>query len=365
MKSEKTTLFFTQGSADKVYIAELLEESEGNWVVNFAYGRRGNALQSGSKTISPMAYESAKIIYDKLVASKVAKGYTPEEDGIAFSAPTDEIVTGMLPQLLNPIAEEDFEQLFDDWSFVCLQIKHDGHRRMVSVKPGGSVVAANRRGLQVGLPPNTEMALQSLSERLRVPLVLDCEDMGTHLVVFDVLTMDKDLHEGFSMRAIQLAYLEGEYERLGLNETLLKWEHPKHVMNKTALEQWITAARYAKEEGVVLKDPDAPYSIGRPNSGGPALKYKFVESCTCLVLEQNQGKRSVQLAVITDDGAPLFIGNVTIPANYKIPRRGDYVEIEYLYAYPNGGSLYQPQYKGPRINKTQADEYSSLKFKEN
>lgn len=367
MKSEDVTLFFKQGSADKVYTARLIEDGDG-WIVNFAYGRRGKPLKAGTKTPSPVPYEKAKAIYDKLVNGKMSKGYTPEEGGVAYSAtPTNEEVTGMLPMLLNPIAEEDFDRMFEDWSFVVYQIKYDGENRMVAVEDDGTVIAANRRGLRVGLPETIETALQRLSERLRAGLEICTEDMGDHLVIFDVLRVgESDVRDqGFAVRGAQIGYLKGEVERLGREVSeFLRFAMPEHVMNRTALDQWIHLARGENEEGVVFKDPDAPHTVGRPNSGGPALKYKFVESCTCVVLSQNEGKRSVQLGVSEDDGSIRFIGNVTIPANYSIPTAGQYVEIEYLYAYPGEGSLYQPQYKGVRSDKTSADAYSTLKFKE-
>jgi bifunctional non-homologous end joining protein LigD len=48
-----TTLYFTEGGSDKVYSAEIKPSGSG-FVVNFAYGRRGNALTPGSKTSSPV-----------------------------------------------------------------------------------------------------------------------------------------------------------------------------------------------------------------------------------------------------------------------------------------------------------------------
>ena len=41
-------------------------------------------------------------------------------------------------------------------------------------------------------------------------------------------------------------------------------------------------------------------------------------------------------------------GNVTIPANHDIPKCGDVLEIRYLYAFQESGSLYQPVYLGRR-----------------
>lgn len=47
MKS--TTLYFQEGGSDKVYQASV-EPSQGGWVVNFAFGRRGSTFSTGTKT---------------------------------------------------------------------------------------------------------------------------------------------------------------------------------------------------------------------------------------------------------------------------------------------------------------------------
>ncbi len=109
---------------------------------------------------------------------------------------------------------------------------------------------------------------------------------------------------------------------------------------------------------------DAQYVPGRPNSGGAHLKLKFTASASCKVLGQNEGKRSVALAVRQEPGNGFVeIGNVTIPANVAIPPADALVEIRYLYAYP-GGSLYQPVYLGVRDDIEHADAVPSLKFKQ-
>jgi len=46
------------------------------FIVNFAFGRRGSTLGTGTKTASPVDHDTAKGIYDKLVNEKRAKGYT-------------------------------------------------------------------------------------------------------------------------------------------------------------------------------------------------------------------------------------------------------------------------------------------------
>jgi bifunctional non-homologous end joining protein LigD len=58
------------------------------------------------------------------------------------------------------------------------------------------------------------------------------------------------------------------------------------------------------------------------------------------VLAPNEGTHRVAVCQHPRDGF-VEIGNVTIPANVRIPAAGSLVEVRYLYAYP-GGSQYQP-----------------------
>ena len=74
-QTECITLSYREGSSDKVYQASI-EPNGGLFVVNFAYGRRGSTLTTGTKTQNPVDHDSARNIYDKLVREKKAKGYT-------------------------------------------------------------------------------------------------------------------------------------------------------------------------------------------------------------------------------------------------------------------------------------------------
>ena len=51
-------LSLTEGTADKEYQA-WLEQVDGHFHVDFAYGRRGSALKTGRKTASPLPLEEA------------------------------------------------------------------------------------------------------------------------------------------------------------------------------------------------------------------------------------------------------------------------------------------------------------------
>ena len=89
MSKESITLYFREGSSDKLYYAAI-EPEDGGFVVNFAYGRRGSTLQTGRKTPAPVPYEKAKTVYDKLVREKTAKGYTPGAEGTPYKQSKDE-----------------------------------------------------------------------------------------------------------------------------------------------------------------------------------------------------------------------------------------------------------------------------------
>jgi bifunctional non-homologous end joining protein LigD len=112
----------------------------------------------------------------------------------------------------------------------------------------------------------------------------------------------------------------------------------------------------------VFKHDDAPYTSGRPASGGPQLKFKFHATASLIVASVNKGKRSVALALL-DGQKRIAVGNVTIPPNAAVPATGAIVEARYLYAF-KGGSLYQPVYLGVRDDlDANACTMTQLKFK--
>src|SRR5260221_225160 len=109
--AQSTTLYYREGSSDKVYQVSL--EPVGDlFLVNFAYGRRGSAFNAVTKTNSPVVYDQAKQIYDKLIREKQAKGYTEGVDGTPYQHSNKaERFTGILPQLLNPVDEQEVNRL--------------------------------------------------------------------------------------------------------------------------------------------------------------------------------------------------------------------------------------------------------------
>ena len=146
----RTSLYYSEGSSDKEYHAEIVEVAGGN-VVNFRYGRRGASLTVGTKTSAPVDFEQAKKIFDKLIKEKTSKGYTPDVSGAAYQGTENAgHKTDFLPQLLNPITEDEAMCLITDDRWAA-QEKMDGERRAAHAE-NGSVIGMNRKGLSVPLP---------------------------------------------------------------------------------------------------------------------------------------------------------------------------------------------------------------------
>lgn len=341
------TLTYTNGTSDKEYRA-WIEASGAGFVVNFAYGRRGGSLTTGAKTAAPVEFAAAVVVFEKLVKGKQAKGYTTAEDGTPYQhSVVDRQVSGLLPQLLNVADEADAARMVSDPAW-CLQEKMDGRRLMLR-KSGDSVEAINKLGLVVGVcQPVVQAALE-----LSGDFIIDGEIVGERFHAFDVISVGGNELGAKAYRA-----------RYAALAALVADGGPSII----AVGVWSTAADKAEQlaalkargaEGVVFKLWDSTYKAGRPNSGGPQLKFKFVATLSAVVTAVN-AQRSVGVSLLGDDGW-VSVGNVTIPANHDVPAVGAVVEVRYLYAAP---MLCQPVYLGVRCD-VEAPECvtAQLKFK--
>lgn len=329
---ESITLYYRDGRSDKVYQASI-EPKEPGFVVNFAYGRRGSTMTSGTKTQSPVSIQEAQKVHSKLIREKLAKGYTPGADGTPYSSPENNNPTGISPQLLNPVDEESLEALLDSPDHY-LQQKHDGRRLLVQKSENG-IRGINRRGVECGIPET----IRNAAQKIEGYWLIDGEAVGETLHAFDILELGGvDLRRAtyFKRLAVLMNLL------MGAQQNTIRWTDP--WIDPQQKRRKFHELRNELAEGVVFKHKDAPYTGGRPASGGSQLKYKFVETASVLVTEIN-ARRSIGIGFIDRSGT---VGNVAIPANQRVPGIGSVVEVRYLYAMPGSLALYQPVYLGER-----------------
>jgi len=344
-----THLYYRQGNSDKVYQIAIEPKGDGH-IVTFAYGRRGQTLTTGIKTPKPVPLDQAQTIYDKLVASKLVKGYSPSEKGTPYTSSTHEgRDSGVRCQLLNPVSEDALPRLLSDTRH-CLQEKHDG-RRLLIRKQGNQVTGINRRGLIVSLPKSIAAA----ANQLAADCLIDGEAVGQVLHAFDLLEL-----QGVDCR--QRAYLDRFAGLLRLLDPDTAIRPVNTAVDPDDKQAMFQTLRKTGAEGVVFKNVDAVYSSGRPSTGGSQLKFKFVESASFIVRAINK-KRSISLALL-DGGIEVPAGNVTIPPNHELPDTGAIVEVRYLYAYRQSGKIYQPVYLGERSDIPPEDcTVDQLKYK--
>jgi len=310
-----------------------MEKSGPGYLVNFQYGRVGNALQSGSKTPKPVDEASALKIYDKLVKEKMAKGYAEKEGkGSGFSGPavTEKKTHGIFPQLLNSIEESEVERLIQNDAYVA-QEKFDGQRRMV-ISKDEKITGLNKKGQEVQLPDSFEGCVYN-------KCTLDGEIIGNKLYVFDVLFLDT-----ISIKEHRLDHRLKLLESLNHTNSIEKVKTAYTTSEKRKLYNELKARN---AEGIVFKRKDSEYVAGRPNSGGAHLKFKFYKEASFIVKDFTKGKRSVGLELLNENKERVFMGKCTIPPNKEIPAIGDVVEVRYLYAYL-GGAIFQPTFKEKR-----------------
>ena len=352
-ENETIGLFYQAGTSDKEYHVDLIKEGD-LYRVDFRYGRRGSALRSGTKCKNgPIEYEAAKKLYDKIVTEQVRDGYQPGSDGAAFQpAPISVNQTGIVPQLLNPVPEQEvnFYLKNDSW---LLQEKYDGHRRLIHSR-ADKAFGVNRKGIEVALPQE----LADIVAKAASQILLDGELMGSQFVAFDLLELN-----GQDLRSLsadsRLQKLEALRPKLEVS--------PNFKVIKTARTNAEKVAEFKRVrenalEGVVFKLDSSPYISGRPASGGDQIKHKFYETASFVIQSVSKVKSSVSLSLINPHGNIVLMGNVTVHVNQAMPVVGEVWEVRYLYAYP-AGALCQPNLLNKRDDINAAEcTLSQLKY---
>lgn len=356
----RVELFFQEASSDKVYNATLVDNGDATCSLLVEWGRRGAPLNQGSKAVHVTRAKAEKEL-EKVVREKTKKGYQEVTETIAPAAVAPPMgegsgsrvssgrqKSGQSAQLLNGIEESGLSALLSDSSIVAQQ-KLDGIRLLAHV--GDSVLVTNRSGQHSSAPASVLEALAAAPPGT----VLDGElvtSSGEPIYwVFDLLQFGTtDLRSSDYLARYQ--DLDALVDELGGPIRLV----PLAVssQDKRALFERLRAAR---AEGIVFKRKDAPYTAGRPASGGTQLKYKFVKTCD-VALVANAGN-AYQMAV-WHAGTAREVGKVfagtTNASRKEIDARiaaGDtpIAVVEYLYA-TDADVLYQPVFLHLRDDKS-------------
>ena len=357
-------LFFQEGTSDKVYHAHLYDEGGGKFTVEVEWGRRGSTLNKGKKAIG-VARAAAVRAMDRLVREKANKGYEeiadgkqpaavapPEGAGSGSRATGVRKRVGLAAQLLNAIEEDAVAKLLADDLYIAQQ-KLDGSRVLLHI--GDSSFATNRSG-QVTTVPASIIAGAS---RLPHGTIVDGEVISaageTLYMLFDVLKVGAE--------DVRSAGYLARWERLQ-DDVEPGLSGPIRIVDcaRTAKEKRSLHARLAKAnaEGIVFKRKDAPYTSGRPASGGTQLKHKFVKSADVVLVENagNAYRMQVRDGKKWRDVGKVFSGttNESRRAIDAELAKGECLvaEVRYLYA-TEDSQLFQPVFVRLRDDKDMDD----------
>lgn len=332
-RAQTTNLWSTKGGSDKLYNALLRQKGDG-WVVDYSNGARGGTLRQGTRTQTPVTYEAALQLYEALVRSKIKDGYGCASTGEAYtSSDFADRATGLDVQLLTAIDEDECNRKLRDDAYFG-QLKANGERRPLFIKDG-VVTGANRTGLLVDIP----VAWQEFAQFGDV--TFDGEQVGSAYCVFDLLRCDgQDLRDQTAWSRYQrLVKLLDDMPVLPACLQLL--EAQTTTIGKTRLLKHV---RDNNLEGLVFKRALSSYTSGRSDD---ALKFKLVETATCIVVSHNV-QRSVVIGLLDDTGVLLPKGNCTIPPNHPVPLVGALVDVSFLYF--TGQAFEQPVFECQRTD---------------
>ncbi len=353
-------LFFQEGSYDKVYEASIVEDG-GAYTVRVAWGRRGAKLNEGAKAVK-VDLASATRKFDALVREKCGKGYQeiteaqqpapvapPEGQGSGSLVTGRRAKIGPAAQLLNSLEERELERFLTD-DRVIAQQKVDGQRVLVRVgaqRESEEIVATNREGQLTSV---ARPILEGLSY-LPADTIVDGEVVGDALWLFDLLQVGERDVRGLGYWS-RFTVLSEELEP-ALNGPVAVLPAFQGTKAKRALHARLIASN---AEGIVFKERDAPYASGRPASGGPQRKLKFIKSADVFILENagNAYRMGVWDQARIFEVGKVFAGttNESRRALDERLRSGErpVAEVRYLYATADH-QLFQPVFVRLRDDK--------------
>ena len=133
------TLYYRNAAenADKVYTV-WLEQVAGGFNVNVTFGKRGTKYVTHCKSSCPTLLDLAEKLFDKIVKSKLADGYTESPDGQPFGGDAVKLAE-VLPHPNKQIVNLAAMRNFSAQDYLKLR-KYDGE--LAKIKIGGATILA-------------------------------------------------------------------------------------------------------------------------------------------------------------------------------------------------------------------------------
>jgi bifunctional non-homologous end joining protein LigD len=363
MSAKSISLFYTnpEENSDKRFDI-ILEEAPGGtgWLVNTLNGKRLGTLTSRTLTPDPVDLATAQKLYDQKLNTQLKKGYTPDKSGAAYqSADFQDRATGLSPHLLTTFDRANIEAIFTDPEWM-LEEKMNGERLMIqkiaaAEGQNARVIGSNKKGLRVPIPKGIEQAALAIRAE---SFVIDTEWLGEHAAPFDLVELN-----GEDLRGLGAEERKERLDALIGADCVAPWIHVRHARTEAEKRALYAEVEAREGEGLVGKKKKGVYKAGRAGKSATQIKIKFFEDATVEVVALNQGKRSVSVGAYDANGQRKIVGSITIPSNRDIPKPGEFIDVTYIYAYPNG-TLFHTSYKGPRPDHDKSDcLIETFKFK--
>jgi bifunctional non-homologous end joining protein LigD len=239
------------------------------------------------------------------------------------------------------VAEEVALINSDDW---WVQPKYDG-RRLIIRKSGEAVSVFNRNGEPT--PPPHPAIIKALSG-LPDDTVTDNEYLHHGpLVMLDLLQLG-GLDARLAPYTTRHMMLESLWQLLHFAPIIQVAETAKTALQKLRL---ITRLQEEFAEGLIVRNKNAPYTAGRPGTGGALRRLKWKSRGEVIVQRRGDGTESFQCLAFTDDGQIVDVGAVNARVLdehgkrfYEQLRAGEALPAEVEFLYVSGdGRLVQPR----------------------
>jgi len=253
------------------------------------------------------------------------------------------------PMLLNEIFYN--EQMFEEQKNRLFQIKENGIRGLVHIKDGIIIGIRNRndkpilfcfpefKGLKldikegildceiVVLDKERSIFYGGINQRRSVPTNKILEEYPATIIVFDALKIDSEV--------LLLKPYKYRYEKI--KNSVFECERIRIAKNYSDLKELWNLVTKNNFEGVVIKNPDSVYEMGKRSSN--YIKVKYYKYCEVIVEETVPNDKGTKIIGKTIIDKEEIVVECQIPGDFDI-NKGDVKKIKYLDVY--NGKLIQP-----------------------